>query len=236
MDDKIGVTNAMAQLPSEPQRPAFDDLSKSPPNTGIVYVLSNESMPGYIKIGVTSGDSPGDVKRRMSGLDNTNLPLPFECEYAAVVPMYERVEKALHTAFGDYRVNRRREFFKDVEVFRVKAVVDLLRIKDVTPDSIDTELDDSFSTGIQREKFTFNLVNIPVGATLQLVGATDKRCKVAGTKTEVEYDGDLYSLSGLAKELKQSKWSLQGSRYWVYEGETLQARRERLEEAGVDDE
>ena len=237
MDDIAGVTDEMNQLPSEPKRPGIDDLGASSRNTGIVYLLSNESMPGYIKIGVTSGDSPVDVKRRMNGLDNTNLPLPFECEYAAVVPNYERVEKALHTAFGDYRVNRRREFFKDIEVFRVKSVVDLLMIKDVTPELVNAEVEDSFPIGIRREKFTFKMVKVPEGATLQLVGAIDKTCTVAGAKTEVEYDGDLYSMSGLAKELKQSKWSLQGPRYWIYEGETLQTRRERLEkEAGVDDE
>lgn len=237
MDDIAGVTDEMNQLPSEPKRPGIDDLGASSRNTGIVYLLSNESMPGYIKIGVTSGDSPVDVKRRMNGLDNTNLPLPFECEYAAVVPNYERVEKALHTAFGDYRVSRRREFFKDIEVFRVKSVVDLLMIKDVTPELVNAEVEDSFPIGIRREKFTFKMVKVPEGATLQLVGAIDKTCTVAGAKTEVEYDGDLYSMSGLAKELKQSKWSLQGPRYWIYEGETLQTRRERLEkEAGVDDE
>ena len=237
MDDIAGVTDEMNQLSSESQSPEFDNRSDSSPKTGIVYILSNEAMPGYIKIGITNGHSPIDVKRRMNGLDSSNLPLPFECEYAAVVPNYERVEKALHTAFGDYRVNRRREFFKDIEVFRVKSVVDLLMIKDVTPELIDTEVEDSFPIGIRREKFTFKMVNVPEGATLQLVGATDKTCTVAGTKTEVEYDGDLYSMSGLAKELKQSKWSLQGPRYWIYEDETLQTRRERLEkEAGVDDE
>ena len=227
----------MIQSPSESQESDFGNRRNGSPKTGIVYVLSNEAMEGYIKIGVTNGDSPSDVKRRMSDLDSTSLPLPFQCEYAAVVSNYEVVEKALHTAFGDYRVNRRREFFKGVEAFRVKAVVDLLKIKDVTPEETDTQGEEDLQTRIRRENFTFKMVDIPEGATLELLGAPDKTCKVAGTKTEVEYEGDLYSISGLAKELKQSKWGLQGPRFWKYEDETLQARRERLEEeAGVEDE
>ena len=240
MQEMAGAEDGMNQSHLERKSPNSDGTDNSVSTMGIVYVLSNEAMPGYIKIGVTNGDSPIDVKRRMNGLDNTNLPLPFECEYAAVVPNYERVEKALHTAFGDYRVNRpnrRREFFKDVEVFRVKAVIDLLTIEEVTPEVLEAESTDGDQTGIRRENFTFKMVDIPIGAILQLVGAPDQICTVAGTKTEVEYDGDLYSISGLAKELKQSKWSVQGPRYWIYEDETLQARRERLEEeAGIDDE
>ena len=157
-------------------------------------------MEGYIKIGVTNGDSPSDVKRRMSDLDSTSLPLPFQCEYAAVVSNYEVVEKALHTAFGDYRVNRRREFFKGVEAFRVKAVVDLLKIKDVTPEETDTQDEEGVQKRILKENFTFKMVNIPEKATLHFVEDSDETCTVAGTKTEVEYEGNLYSITGLTKD------------------------------------
>ena len=42
----------------------------------IVYVLTNPAMPGLVKIGMTDRD---DVKRRMSDLYTTGVPLPFEC-------------------------------------------------------------------------------------------------------------------------------------------------------------
>ena len=45
----------------------------------IVYVLTNEAMPGIVKIGRTTDG----VQSRMRSLFNTNLPLPFECAYAA---------------------------------------------------------------------------------------------------------------------------------------------------------
>jgi len=48
--------------------------------TEIIYVLVNESMPGYVKIGMTT-----NLEQRIRSLDNTSTPLPFECFYAATV-------------------------------------------------------------------------------------------------------------------------------------------------------
>ncbi|MBK6819510.1 MAG: GIY-YIG nuclease family protein [Bacteroidetes bacterium] len=82
-------------------------------NHGIVYVLTNPAMPGIIKIGRTNQE---DVKYRMSQLYSTGVPLHFECVYAAKVSNYEKVEKALHIAFGLDRLNPNREFF-EIEAF-----------------------------------------------------------------------------------------------------------------------
>ncbi len=45
-----------------------------------VYILTNESMPDIIKIGITD-----NLSRRLRDLDNTSTPLPFECFYALEV-------------------------------------------------------------------------------------------------------------------------------------------------------
>ena len=55
----------------------------------IVYILKNESMPEYVKIGFTHGG----VKERLRQLDRTGIPLPFEVYYAATVEDAEREEK-----------------------------------------------------------------------------------------------------------------------------------------------
>ena len=73
-----------------------------------VYILTNEAMPGYIKIGLT--DKP--ITERVLGLDNTSVAVPFQCYYAARVDDNQKIERALHTAFGDFRVRPNREFFK----------------------------------------------------------------------------------------------------------------------------
>ena len=49
--------------------------------SGIVYILTNEAMEGLIKIGKTNTS----VEQRIKELDNTSLPLPFQCFYAGEV-------------------------------------------------------------------------------------------------------------------------------------------------------
>ena len=66
---------------------------------GIVYLLSNPAMPGIIKIGLTQRDNIDD---RLKELFNTSVP--FECEYACRVDDCNKVEKALHIAFGPERI------------------------------------------------------------------------------------------------------------------------------------
>ncbi len=136
------------QEPLSQQPPVVGQSAGAIDNNGIVYVLSNPAMQGYIKIGKTSGDSPADVQRRMKELDSTNMSRAFDCEYAAEVQNYGNVGAALHTAFGEFRVRENREFFEGLMPFRVKAVLKLLEISDVTPEgpaAIDTE-------DIEREK------------------------------------------------------------------------------------
>jgi len=95
-------------------------------NEGIIYILSNPSMPGLVKIGKTS-----DLKKRMASLYKTGVPEKFKCVFAKKVKNYSEVEKLLHNGLLDKRINPNREFFKISE----KQVVDLLKIapgEDVT--------------------------------------------------------------------------------------------------------
>ena len=97
----------------------------------IVYVLTNPAMPGLVKIGMTDRD---DVKRRMSDLYTTGVPLPFECVAAREIEDREAadIEKALHTAFGPNRVNSSREFFQ-IDPEQVQALLRVMPGRDVTP-------------------------------------------------------------------------------------------------------
>ena len=95
---------------------------------GIVYVLTNEAMPGFVKIGHTSQA----IEARMRSLNGTGMPYPFECVAAWEFRDAPGVEATLHRAFADRRVSRSREFFKmDPD----KAVVLLERFgrRNVTP-------------------------------------------------------------------------------------------------------
>lgn len=73
---------------------------------GIVYILSNPSMPGLVKIGKTN-----NLENRMNSLFSTGVPLPFRCVYAKKVKNYSLIESKLHGGLRSSRENLNREFF-----------------------------------------------------------------------------------------------------------------------------
>jgi hypothetical protein len=201
-----------------------------------IYILTNDSMPGLVKIGLTATS----VEQRIRELDSTGVPLPFRCYYAARVNDGKKAEHGLHIAFGDFRVRQSREFFR-VDPFRVKAALDLAALEDVTPkgeiiqEAADTEA--LVASNAQRQlAFRFSSAGVPIGATLTFVKDENKTAKVIDDRT-IELDGKVTSLSAGALKLLQAmgyKWkSVAGPQYWLYEGETLSERRARKEE--IDD-
>lgn len=90
---------------------------------GFIYVLSNPSMPGIVKIGLTRRD-PRVRAHELSS--PTGVPTPFKIEYVQHVNDCRQVERALHRNLHDKRVDRGREFFevsKKEAVKRVKRAV-----------------------------------------------------------------------------------------------------------------
>jgi hypothetical protein len=76
-------------------------------NSSVVYVLSNPSMPGLLKIGETSRN----VEKRVAELNrSTSIPTDFVIERAYDVSNSRGVEKQLHLLFYDAKVGK--EFFE----------------------------------------------------------------------------------------------------------------------------
>jgi hypothetical protein len=67
----------------------------------IVYILTNESIPDLVKIGMTDERLDERVKELSR---QTGVPLPFEVYFACEVDDMRKVEKSLHDAFMDQRV------------------------------------------------------------------------------------------------------------------------------------
>lgn len=194
----------------------------------IVYVLINEAMPGYVKIGRTNNS----VEQRMRELYKTAVPLPFECFYAAKVKNSQEVETALHDAFADNRVSAAREFFQ-IAPERVVAILKVLTLEEVTPkkDYIENKEDEVAleKARTQSSIFNFEMVKIPVGAFLNLARNKDVVCEVVDNRW-VKYKGEITSLTAAAKDALGITRPLQGPLYWEYEGETLVDRRKRMEQ------
>jgi hypothetical protein len=198
-----------------------------------VYVLTNEALPGLIKIGMTT--SP--IETRMLQLDTTGVPLPFECYYAARVDDQKRVEKALHEAFGDHRVRKSREFFR-LDPYKAKVILELVAEEEVTPKSdVVADADDRealVQARKRRSKFTFSMAEVPIGATIVFAKGDGFTATVIDD-TRIEFRGETTSLSGSAalimQELGYSWVATQGPAFWLYNGETLSDRRREREES-----
>ncbi|MES2202838.1 MAG: GIY-YIG nuclease family protein [Patescibacteria group bacterium] len=201
---------------------------------GIVYILTNEAMPGYVKIGKTTTS----VEQRVLELSrSTAVPVPFECFYAARVADMSTVERAFHDAFDDFRKNPRREFFS-IAPERVVAVLRLLALEEVTPsrDSGVESREDAVALEEARERrsaFNFKMVDISPGAILTFTRDESITCRVAEDFKHVEFRDKVLSLSKAAQEALGSAWPVQGPAYWKYHGEILDDRRIRLEEGDV---
>ncbi|TCK31050.1 T5orf172 domain-containing protein [Ancylobacter aquaticus] len=200
----------------------------------VVYVLTNQAMPGLIKIGRTADT----IENRMRQLDTTGLPLPFECFYAAEVQTPDRVERALHEAFDDHRVRRNREFFS-LSPDKAKAIIKLLELREVTPGAdVITEIGDQEALNQARRRrshFRFSMLNISPGS--ELVSVFDDNI-TASVKDDrwIIFRGEEDSLSNSALTIAHEKgrmWpSVAGPSYWKYEGKTLEQLRQASVSSG----
>lgn len=90
---------------------------------GGVYVLSNISMPGIVKIGYTERS----VEERIRELNShSGVPNPFKCE--AIMPCLDahEIEQKVHGALSQYRVNHNREFFEISPAYATKIIAGVL--------------------------------------------------------------------------------------------------------------
>ena len=88
----------------------------------VVYILTNESMPDLVKIGITD-----NLERRIRELDNTSTPLPFECFYAVEVENASAIEKKIHEGLDDKRIRQNREFF-ETSAEQAKSILEIAEI------------------------------------------------------------------------------------------------------------
>ena len=93
---------------------------------GWVYCISNESMPGLLKIGMTDR-TPQQRLAESNKTDTWRPPTNFVIEFAKKVKGALQKEKTIHKLLEGYneRVNRSREFFK-IDVKKARLYFDLM--------------------------------------------------------------------------------------------------------------
>ncbi len=199
----------------------------------IIYILTNESMPDLIKIGMTDDRLENRVKELSR---QTAVPLPFEIYYACEVDNMEEVEKSLHDAFSDSRINPKKEFFR-INPERVISILKLLAKKDITPkDDEFEEVEEKRAVEVAKERrsrFNFNLANIKIGSIIEYYYDTNIKAEVINDR-EIKLGEKIGSLNQITLDLLKKSgrvWkSVQGPAFWLFEGETLDERRRHTEE------
>ncbi len=179
-------------------------------------------MPSLVKIGWTESD---DANSRIGQLYSTGVPVPFKLEFACRVPNGVEVEKALHIAFGPYRINPRREFFK-IEAEQAIAILRLLHLEDATvevaaqPAGVDEQ---SIAAGEQlatrRPNMNFEEMGIPIGSELRSVDG-DFSVMVA-TPRKVRLGDEEISLTAATRRLRQLDHNVHPAPLWTYNGKLL---------------
>ena len=206
---------------------------------GKIYVLTNDAMPDYIKIGLTSSD---DVETRMKQLDTTGLPLPFRLHACIEVDNAQKLEKLAHDVFASHRARPNREFF----LMQPETAVRFLHavsLNDTTAHwvAVDQRMIDESGQALpedgvvrpKRAKFTFGSAGVPIGSEVAFVREPSYLATVV-SENEVEFEGARIKLSPLARVLFErigqanASGAYQGPLYFSYQDEILTDRRRRL--------
>jgi hypothetical protein len=205
---------------------------------GIIYLLTNEAMPGLVKIGVTSAET---VEARLTQLSSsTSVPLAFECYFAASVAEPDRIEKVLHQLFSEQRVNPKREFFR-IDPEKAVLAISIGTFKEVTPGEAEVPVEEREAlekVKARRPRIKLEAIGVKTGDILKF--SRDE--SIVATVLEdgkVQMDGEILSLSAAALKvllkLGYNTTAASGSEYWMFDGELLDERRRRVEAEKFDD-
>ncbi|MGL4563224.1 MAG: GIY-YIG nuclease family protein [Brevinema sp.] len=198
---------------------------------GVIYILTNRAMPGYIKIGMTQRE---DIKSCLKELYSTGVPFPFELHYAVKMNDVKSTESIMHQIFSIHRENMDREFFK-MDPERAVLALKLTNGQEISLSDTevyqkeDQELIES-TRKLLAPALKFSMIGLKEGYELTFSRNENIKCVIASDST-VEYQEQIYSLSGLAKELLGKPYGVQGPAFWMYQGKLLTEMRRELEES-----
>ncbi len=209
---------------------------------GLVYILTNPSFPGLVKIGKTTKK----LEQRLNRLSSTSVPEKFKCYYYREVTDCNAVEKKLHYIFDisfidkekkqcQVRINPRKEFFR-VDPKQVKTVLELFPPCKDGKDGKFGAVSGGQRKGSRRAHFTFPMVGICKGTKLTFLMDETKTATVIDDK-KIKVGRSNVTLSGITLKLLKKHFgykgtSVRGSDYWLFQGETLTEMRERMESGG----
>ena len=219
---------------------------------GLVYILTNPCLDGWVKIGMTERN---DINKRLDELNSpTNIPLSYRC-YATyevdnplevekrIHSLIDRVDDSLHAReqLNNGRI-REREFFKistetAYGIFKDIAALrgDVDKLKLYTPTIGQSQEQEIAESRTKRTNNSFKLLNINIGEEISFLYDEAIVAKVVDDKNKLRFENEEYTVTGLAKKVLFEKfnWSenlhVNGWRFFAKDGITLSDLRDRIE-------
>ena len=216
---------------------------------GVIYILTNPSFPQYVKIGYAT-----DVKQRLDELNrSTAVPFAFRI-YATCEVDSALSDKKLHSIMDKLNPELRsreevdgkrriREFYAMTpeDAFSIlEAIAEingyrnrLKKWKATATEQRDEQLAQEINEQHQERMapFTFSKCGIAIGEKIEFYcngnENTGTLCEVVDDK-HVSYDGEIWSLTALAKHLTGVKSAIAGPKYFKYKGEWFNDIRQRM--------
>jgi len=199
-------------------------------NIGIIYIMIT-AIDGVVKIGKTS---TGNYRERMrnltkNGYGNFNGLKEF---FSIKLIDYEEKEKLLHEIFSKHRISDSEFFALDKEL--VKQLLLSFDGEVVFPKEVDKEKEFKKTTQkrIRKESYTFEKYGPKVGSELYFKNKPKEKALVL-ENNKILWNGEEISLSESAQKILNRKHQPNGTEFWMYEGETLNKRRERIDKQNL---
>lgn len=213
---------------------------------GVIYILTNPSFEGFVKIGYAD-----DVERRLKELNRSEC-IPFAFRVYATYEVDTRLsDKKVHAiidklnpdlrSIEDFNGQKRvREFYamSPEDAYSIlEAMAEIHNCADKLKRYAQNEVeqrDEQKAKEIQLEtktrvgNFSFSEVQIPIGATLEYKNNPSITCTVVDDR-RVEFEGNIMYLTGVAKKIKDTTTNLAGPRYFRYKGAELWDIDNRIE-------
>jgi len=225
---------------------------------GLVYILTNPCLDGWVKIGMTERD---DIERRLQELNSpTNIPLSYRCYAVYDVENPLEVEKRIHSIIDriddslharehlDNGRVREREFFKisaetAYGIFKDIAILrgDIDHLKLYTPTLEQSQEQEIAERKTKRSNNSFKLLNIEIGEEISFLYDDAIIARVLNGKNQVEYEGNQYSVTGLAHKILVEKYGWKDSTQvngwccFTKDGIALSDLRSRIESAQIEE-
>jgi hypothetical protein len=220
---------------------------------GIVYILVNPCLEGWVKIGMSDKN---DIKDRLTELNSpANMPLSFRAYAVYHTDNPSIIEDGIHKIIDtiNYELRARetvdsgrervREFFrmspeKALEIFKSVAKIcgDTNAIDLIEPTK--NEQEEEKIVQERRPRLNLSEIGIPDGGELNFVNDETIICKTDCKNNKLIYEGNSYSIAALAIKLLNEKcgWhvkSIAGAAYFKYNGQTLSDIRNSKERTDV---